>query len=702
MAEDDTTDVFDTSVPKSKKLPPPYRVYEGARVPVSRAVGKAWKSRYDAAVAAYESIWEVWEEVYRYYNNDQTKSVDTPRGKFKRGDGTENLVFSNTNVILPAVYSRNPDIAVNTGDEADKPFCEAAEALLNVIFQRRDILNAKPKIKKAVGLGHLTNMGVLKLDFTQKDDSREVVVQQLEEIGRKLAKAKNQQAVKELEGQLQALEVQMEVSEPSGPKLYNILPHNLIIDPEAEQPDGGDANWMIERVLLPTEMLTARYTRKDEDGHVLVYKPTHKASFTAGDRDDGIGMVLEAITTNATMPTSYTDDERLSYLYTYMTECFFVWDKVTRRVLLFQRDDWTWPLWVWDDPLGLTRFFPYFILSFTMNIGGTVGVGETAYYLDQQDEVNNINRQRNRIRETVFNYFFYNSSVIKSDDAEPLIKALRGLTPPTKTAVGIKLPEGMKLEEVFQALLPPSAEYSALFDKEPALTASNRINNTNDALRGVQFKANTNEAAVNTYQQAMRLSIDAKVDVIEDMTSELAWALLELCVLNYDPQTVAGLIGEAKAQGWKQMGLEELHSQYSCEIVAGSMEKPNSVFKKKEAVEIAQAVGQFAQAAPGATLRVMLRVLEQAFTEVVIKPEDWDALEQEIAATLQKGVSAPGQEQGQAQGQTPDIDAMLAQLPEQEKARIAAMAQGGASREQVLTALQQGKQQGKPTNAPSQ
>jgi hypothetical protein len=112
-------------------------------------------------------------------------------------------------------------------------------------------------------------------------------------------------------------------------------------------------------------------------------------------------------------------------------------------------------------------------------------------------------------------------------------------------------------------------------------------------------------------------------------------------------EEVVAIIGPALGQGWKEMSLDLFKATYSLQIAAGSMEKPNSVFKKKEAVEIVQAVGQFAKAAPGASLRIMLKVLEQAFTEVDIKPEDWAALDQEVAANTQKGATTPQGQQPQ-------------------------------------------------------
>ena len=114
------------------------------------------------------------------------------------------------------------------------------------------------------------------------------------------------------------------------------------------------------------------------------------------------------------------------------------------------------------------------------------------------------------------------------------------------------------------------------------------------------------------------------------------------------------LVGDDLAQNWEQMTVQMFTQKYSVNVVAGSMEKPNSVFKKKEAIEVAQAVGQFARAAPGSVTKIMLGVLQQAFTEIAIKPEDWEGLTAEINASMMKGAPAggtPGGESGSVQGQ---------------------------------------------------
>lgn len=518
----------------------------------------------------------------------------------------------------------------------------------------------------------------------------------MQRISDELSEVKKQEEIDRLYGELEALEQNMEVLQPSGFGLGNTLPHNLIVDPYAEQADGLDGWWMMERVFISTASLTARYTKRsdeedpeaDEASRVLVYQPTHKAQFTPGgqgSRDDGLGVVLQAIDRAGNTPTSHTDDERTAYINMYYTECYLVWDRTMKRVLLFHRDDWTWPIWVWDDPLKISRFFPYFLLAFVMSTGGTVSVGETAYLLDQQDELNDINRQRARIRRTIFDFFFYNSDVVDKDEVEKFINSLRGVSQSGQHIVGIKAGE-REISKMIEAVAPPSEKYEQYFDKAPVLEAVNRISNTSDALRGVQFKTNTNVPAVKSYEQSMRISVGAKVDVVEDVVADVAIATAEIAVQKLTPEDVEALIGPKLAEGWRQMDLATFRSTYNVTVVAGSMEKPTSAFKKQEAVEVAQAIGQFAQAAPGTTLKLMLRVLEKAFTEVVIKPEDWDALEAEIMANLQRGNStgvnsASGGGAGSSEGS--------GGVPPEIREELVEMARNGASQEQLVARLQE-------------
>ena len=87
---------------------------------------------------------------------------------------------------------------------------------------------------------------------------------------------------------MQSLESTMDILKPGGPSLGNVLPHNLVIDPYAEQPDGADAAWMCETIYFPTAGLMEKFTFKEDETteknpvRNLIYKPTHKAAFSDG------------------------------------------------------------------------------------------------------------------------------------------------------------------------------------------------------------------------------------------------------------------------------------------------------------------------------------------------------------------------------------------------------------------------------------
>jgi hypothetical protein len=173
---------------------------------------------------------------------------------------------------------------------------------------------------------------------------------------------------------------------------------------------------------------------------------------------------------------------------------------------------------------------------------------------------------------------------------------------------------------------------------------------------------------------------------------------------------VTTLVGSKLAEPWVNMTRDQYNTKFALDIVPGTSEKPNSVFKKKEAIQVAQAIGQFASAAPMTSMKVALRVLEQAFTEVVIKPEDWDLMEQEMVANLARGNSTgaptppqPGQNQPSAAtegGGASGIPPELANLPPEVKQKVMQMHQQGVPPDQIAAFLKQAVQATQGGGAP--
>jgi hypothetical protein len=325
-----------------------------------------------------------------------------------------------------------------------------------------------------------------------------------------------------------------------------------------------------------------------------------------------------------------------------MTKCYYYWDKSVRNIFLFTDNDWSWPVWAWEDDMRLSRFFPYYLIQFYPSTGGIVAPGEASFYLDQQDEINQINAEMRRVRHMVFNVLVYNNNKIKPDDAKKLANYLK--TGTGENVLGINVDAGMSIKDAMETLAPPSINYEAVFNKQPIYQTIDRLSSVSDALRGAQLKANTTEDAVQAYVSAAQLRVSNRTDSIEEAVQDLAWSVAEILVSRATTEDVAGLVGVADAKKWKPLSVDELNANYSVKVAAGSSEKPTSAFKKKEAIQIAQAVGQFARAAPGATLKVVLKLLQGAYPEVTITDDDWNAIDKEIQMNLMRGASTPGEQ----------------------------------------------------------
>jgi hypothetical protein len=71
--------------------------------------------------------------------------------------------------------------------------------------------------------------------------------------------AKDVNEIKECEGMLASLHDKFSFAQPKGPKLTVKHLGDVICDPEAEDSDLSDANWMMERDYIQTELLNALY-----------------------------------------------------------------------------------------------------------------------------------------------------------------------------------------------------------------------------------------------------------------------------------------------------------------------------------------------------------------------------------------------------------------------------------------------------------
>lgn len=677
---------------KREEDAPTYQMIGDTKIPVSKTHGLVWQSRRDQGVKHRSHSEKSWSEALRYYDNDQLyhrSSLDGGAGNRPgpRLSGewreTENIVFANCSIMVPMLYAKNPTITITSDIDANLDRAKCIERLLNALIAKKAVpgLNAKPRLRRTILTTLLTNAGFVKIGFTFKEDSNERAVADLQILSKELENAKNKKEVLEVEGKLRALEEKFSMLAPSGPWLKTFLPDRIIVDPTSIEPDGSDAQWMMEYDFLPTSYINAVYGQKHGEQTRSVYAPTHVLD--AGRGNASVTEVEEQVNTFTLLPDTHADasaygyDNRAAFEVAKHTKVWYVWDKVTRRVYMYADNCWSWPLWVWDDPLQLPRFFPYFRLWFHESPNTHAPKGEVTYYLDQQDAINDINDEIHRARHWVRRNILFNKSAITQDDVEMVLKGDDG------TARGIDLPEGSKLQDHIFSFAPPGIERPEFFSIDSKLAAINRITGINDAQRGAQLRTNTTNKAVEMYNRNTDIRVDERVDLIEDFIADIMWNIALLCMMHWDTEDVTPFVGAELAQHWQKItSPQEFETMFSVRVAAGSSAKPNSREKKQQAIELGQVLGQFANAAPAAII-VMLKMFERSFDEFSIADEEWQLIEQTMMQALQKAGSGPNgeQEQQQQRQQAPVTDDRMMQQVQQ---RIAALPPAAQSKLEEL------------------
>jgi hypothetical protein len=716
---------------KKQNFTPTYEEIGSSKIPVSRRMGKFWKMRLDEGkrILEQDGTFSRWEEAIAAYERDHTNR-ENKRGKLaevgKHTDSskrhqyaTENIIFANVSAIVPSVYAKNPEVECTATKSENEEIARVFGKLITTLYQRKQWpgLGLKNKLKAMVCTTLITNRHYCELSYTQKQDSSENAMHDIAELSKELEKAKDIDKIKELEGKLMALDERVAVLEPSGPAFNTRSPKLVIEDPDNIDGDFTQNKYVIVGQMMRTSMLNALY-RKKKNGEVRsAFKPTHvvpngtgDANISGHDIETQNFMLLKADEETTSMKLSGYDDED-AYKDACRTLTWSVWDKTTRRLYLFSDKDWKWPIWVWDDPYQLARFYPIFPLSFQTPITDRYGKSEVMYYLDQQEELNVINEERARMRHWISTKVFYDKNAF--EDTKSVEQMLSTNT--NENYHGIDLPDGRRIQDMIGTMPAPSMAAQELFDPTAIISAVNRLSSVTPIMQSQQFKTNTTNRAIESYESTTATRLDEKIDAVEDMLGEVGYALLEM-VLQFMPQEdIENLIGAADTQVIAQYiggSPQALVNEFDIRIVGGSTNKPTSKAKKDQAMNLGQILGQFANASPMVIL-VMLKALERAFgDDIVITDEEWDKILQSTQQSMMRGNSQPGAQQGQqpqAQGQSQQkqepegreqaakaleqIGQRMDALPPEKKQQIAQAFAGGRGFQEIVAAVVQEQRQ---------
>lgn len=627
---------------QSDEYVPLYKMIANNKIAISKKEGVLWYQRLQFARKRMDKLAKEWEENVDTYMG-QNKPWSDKNKKDLRLENKEfdyeNLVWSNTNAINRETVMKLPHIELTARNKSTEMLVSPLENALNKYLGLigNNGVNMKEKLKKADIGAQLTNRGIIRLDWNDTINADSVksemakIEEQLSHSGLKL------ETVKELEGKLFALNEQLEESGMSGLQLTLVDPRNLFIDPNSQLETGLDADWMIEKRTELKSVLQAKYGT--EEGTVYAGEKSDISSVQDSKVDDIFGEEEDPV-------RKASENQNVTVYY--------VWDKLKKRVYLYEDGRWDYPLWVWEDPYQLVQFFPYFILSYNTAPYDNMGLAECSYYLPIQNQINDVNSKLKQARDRAFNVTVVDSRAkIENKDLQNLTNGKPGY-------VRVGIPEGKRLQDVVTGMITPGLE-QGLMDKNNLYAVMQKMSSSDPTMRGEEYKTNTTNMAIQQYGGAKKIIIGVRIDSIIGYYIRIAKEVLKLMMERFSITDWSKVLSpeEADIVVGNPVAFQDLNYQFAGDDTV----EPTSAMKKQEAVQLSQIMGQFAGATPAITI-VMLKLISRAFNEIVITPEDWEV----IFNSLQQ----QQQPQAQMHMQQP-VPPMPLQPPQEEMINQAAM-----------------------------
>lgn len=618
-------------------------------IAVPSQLGEVFKEKFELAQKYHKTKFEDWKANIAAYVEDGSYDDYTESGVAK-----ENFVRWVTQTLLDYTYMQNPTIDFGATEETDKDFANALSAAITSIVNKANGLglNLKPYMLKLILTSFLTNFGVLKLVYHPQKGSREEVLALYNKAVEEFDKDENEpEDLQQLQALMDRLFSELQVREDFGMSVRLVSPFNFFTDPSGTMKDLSDHKTTFEIEDIDEATLKTTYMQYNEETKEWFFKQNTNvlyegAVITSVNESNAQMQILDEIMPDAS-------DEEREAVTTGKVRCLWVHDRTTRRVYLYIKDRWDTPLWVFDDELKLSRFYPYFILSFSETLRGIVTNGEASYLIGLQNEVNSTNANWSTIRSVAFRTFIYNSESIDKSEIDKVFKEALVVDSKLK-GIGVRLkdPEA-KLADAVQPMLMPTAQAQPLFDNQKFEQAISRASRLTAAMQAQEFRTNTTNLAVETYQSQLSSRVNTFMDPIEEMIAQLGWAIAEIVVSLIEKEKLLTLIPHDKVKAIRTLSVDEFNSLFTLTVESGSMEKPNSQNNKEEAIKILQLLGQFGTAAPQTVLGIVTNLLRKVFSRRLVTDKDLQNLKAEGEAFMQKGVSTAQQTGAQANAVAP-------------------------------------------------
>lgn len=475
-----------------------------------------------------------------------------------------NLAFSTVNVIVPSVAMNNPKIMVSPRDPNESAAAEVAEVVVNYQWDRFDIQEEVQLATKDFSIfGHGWIKTVWKYETgeaprTVEDFQAELdrLVQQREQAIAQGLDEKVLPSIEEIAGNIEPTKVVVVKDEPM---IYRVSPYDMFVDPDATTM--RDVRWIAHRMLLPIQVAREddRWNRKQRSK--LKATAVSKARDTV-DRERDIDM---------------SKDAEFAVIYEY-------YNLVDGTICTLGEgcDDYLQD----PEPIPYTFGHPFVFVPNYQVPERFYPIGDIESIFPLQVELATTRTQMVNDRKRYRRVYFYRPDKLnpdsiedfKSGDDEVLIEVTGDVA---------------DFKEVFAPL--DSVQLPAQFYQQSEMIESdiNVVSGVNEYQRGnaAPIRRTATEAAMLNDSANARSA--EKLARIEKAVAKIASNLIALNAQYLDGEHVARIAGDDGGINWANYTSSDLTGPFDFKCEAGSTRPTDDTFRRQQALELLQALGQF-------------------------------------------------------------------------------------------------------------
>lgn len=610
-------------MPDTPVIPDATKTPIGGQPATARPTGKRkMLSQYGERI----KVSKKWREEEKY-EDTWSRMRDLYRNKHFEGGSSEdriavNVAFSTVNTIVPSVAVNHPQITVNARQEMLQPQAEVAEAMLNYWWRH---YNWRVEIKRATKDSLITGNGWVKVGW--KYETAEVPLT-AEEQFQQLQAAKEAAGLQAEQDPASADQLpsdeELQASLPTTrqevvkdcPFVERVSPFDIFIDPEATCIE--DMKWIAQRLIVPLEDV-----RKDRR-----YRQSARQRVQA-DTSLNVRWRDDKDSPNRGSSSKYSDDVQRCTLWEF-------YDMRAKTYCVFAEGA--------DDYLIEPTNFPYPYGHPFVPLGN-YDVPDQFYCMGDLEAIEPLQHELNGVRSDMVNHRKrYQRAYLVNRDAFDQTAQNALLSDVDNRIIPIEGDHDLSnvLVPLQQLPLDPQMyQHSQQIESDIDL-----VSGVSEYQRGSmsEIRRTATEAAM--IQDASNARSADKLAQIEDFMAEIAERVLQLAQQMLTGEYAARVVGPDGQAIWTTFSIDQIQGEFDFEVEAGSTQPKDETFRRQQALQLMNVMGQFIGVGVIRPDALAAYVLREGFgiknVDQFILSQEEQMMQQMMAAQQQGGQSDQG------------------------------------------------------------